>query len=171
MKYQQTCLQQGKQVNSGSVMLITLLFLLLLTILGTSSLYLAYTEMILSRGIESDAKAFYIAESHIEQTLYWFANPDKFPGPPEYFFMKQMINNTSFFDVNEKSQYTGTMTNPDIVISGTDSELIIYRPVTPGAICMVRSKGVSGRIDRVVKAELFEDTAGVGILSGSWWTN
>src|SRR3989304_3354338 len=70
-----------KKVN-GAVMLIVLLFLLLLTLLGTSSLYLAYTEMILSRGIESETKAFYIAESRIEQTLYWFANPDKFSGSP-----------------------------------------------------------------------------------------
>ncbi len=152
-------------------MLVTLLFLLLLTILGTSSLYLAYTEIILSRSIESDAKAFYIAESGIEQTLYWFGNPDKFPGSPGDFFRKRMLNNTSFFDENGKSQYAGTSANPDIIISGTDNELIIYKPVTQGALCTVRNKGVSGRINRVVTTELFEDTSGVKILSGSWWTN
>ncbi len=159
------------KINSGAIMLITLLFLLLLTILGTSSLYLAYTEMILSRGIEADARAFYIAESKLVQTLYWFTNPDKYPGSPGNFFRKQMINNTSFFDENQQSQYKGTITNPDIVISGADSELIIYRPVTPGALCIVRSKGISGKIIRVVTAELFEDLSGVEILSGSWRTN
>ena len=161
---------KGKQVNSGAVMLITLLFLLLLTILGTSSLYLAYTEMILSRGIESDARAFYIAESGIEQTLYWFANPDKFPGIPGNFFSKQMINNTSFFDENGKSQYTGTITSPDIVLSGTDNQLVIYKPITPGALCTVRSKGISGRIDRMVTAELSEGLSGTEVLPGSWRT-
>src|SRR4030067_1879322 len=130
MTYQHTRLQHGRQVNSGAVMLITLLFLLLLTLLGTSSLYLAYTEMILSRGIESDAKAFYIAESRIEQTLYWFANPDKFSGSPGDFFSKHMLNNSSFFDGNGVSQYTGAGGNPDIVLTEKDNELRIYKPLT-----------------------------------------
>jgi len=151
-------------------MLVTLLFLLLLTILGTSSLYLAYTEIILSRSTESDAKAFYIAESGIEQTLYWFGNPDKFPGSPGDFFRKRMINNTSFFDADGKSQYTGTAGNPDNVLSGKDNELKIYKPLTPGALCTVKSKSISGRISRVVTAELIEGLSGAQILSGSWMT-
>ena len=161
---------KGKQVNSGAVMLITLLFLLLLTILGTSSLYLAYTEMILSRGIESDAKAFYIAESGIEQALYWFANPDQFHGSPGDFFRKHLLDNTSFFDSDGVSQYTGTTGSPDIVLSGTDSELRIYKPFTPGALCTVKSKGASGRISRVVSAELVYGPSGTEVLSGSWKT-
>lgn len=152
-------------------MLITLLFLLLLTILGTSSLYLAYTEMILSRGLESDAKAFYMAESGIEQTLYWFANPDRFEGTPADFFRRHMLSNTSFFDANGVSQYTGTAGNPDIVLAGNSSELKIFRPVTPGALCTVKSTGSSGRISRVVTAELIEDPTGTEILSGSWSTD
>jgi len=151
-------------------MLVTLLFLLLLTILGTSSLYLAYTEVILSRSIESDAKAFYIAESGIEQALYWFGNPDKFPGSPGDFFRKRMLNNTSFFDADGKSQYTGTAGNPDNVLSGKDNELKIYKPLTPGALCTVKSKSISGRISRVVTAELIEGLSGAQILSGSWMT-
>jgi hypothetical protein len=149
-------------------MLVTLLFLLLLTILGTSSLYLAYTEVILSRSIESDAKAFYIAESGIEQTLYWFSSPDKFSGSPDDFFTKRMNSNTSFFDESAKSQYTGTAAEPDILLSRTDNELKIYKPVTLGALCTVKSKGISGRMKRVVTVELFEDISGVKILQSSW---
>ena len=156
--------------NSGVVMLITLLFLLLLTILGTSSLYLAYTETILSRGIESDAKAFYIAESRIEQTLYWFANPDKFSGSPGDFFRKHLLNNTSYFDSDGMSQYTGTAGNPDIALTETGSELIIYKPFTPGALCTVKSKGTSGRISRIMSAELVYGPSGTEVLSGSWKT-
>lgn len=155
---------------NGAVMLIVLLFLLLLTLLGTSSLYLAYTEMILSRGIESETKAFYIAESRIEQTLYWFANPDKFSGSPEDFFSKRMLNNTSFFDGNGMSQYTGTAGNPDIVLTEKDNELRIYKPLTPGAICTVKSNGISGRMNRVVTAELNEGLSGTEVLPGSWRT-
>ncbi len=151
-------------------MLITLLFLLLLTILGISSLFLAYTEMILSRGMESDAKAFYIAESGIEQTLYWFANPDQFGGSPAGFFRKHMLSNTSFFDASGISQYTGTAGNPDIVLSGTDNELKIYKPVIPGALCTVKSTGISGRISRVVTAALIEGPSGPEVLAGSWYT-
>ena len=158
-----------KKVN-GAVMLIVLLFLLLLTLLGTSSLYLAYTEMILSRGIESETKAFYIAESRIEQTLYWFANPDKFSGSPGDFFSKHMLNNTSFFDGNGMSQYTGTAGNPDIVLTEKDNELKIYKPLTPGAICTVKSNGISGRMNRVVTAELNEGLSGTEVLAGSWRT-
>ncbi len=161
---------KGKQVNSGAVMLVTLLFLLLLTILGTSSLYLAYTEMILSRGIESDARAFYIAESGLEQTLYWFANPDQFNGSPGDFFRKHLLDNTSFFDASGMSQYTGTTGNPDIVLSGTYSELKIYKPFTSGALCTVKSRGASGRISRVVSAELVYGPSGTEVLSGSWKT-
>ncbi len=159
-----------KTFNSGAVMLVTLLFLLLLTLLGTSSLYLAYTEMILSRGIESDAKAFYIAESGIEETRYWFANPDKFHGSPADFFRKHMLNNTSFFDSNGMSQYTGTATNPDIVLSEENNELKIYKPLTPGALCTVKSNGISGRISRIVTVELIEVLSGTEVLSGSWKT-
>ena len=145
---------QGERKSTGAIMLVTLLFLLLLTILGTSSLYLAYTEIVLAKSVESDARAFYIAGSGIEQVLYWFANPDKFTGSPADFFAKRIINNTS--------------QNPDILISNTDSEFKIYGPVTPGALCTVESKGISGRIRRTVTVEMIEDTAGVKILPGSW---
>ncbi|MCC7203427.1 MAG: hypothetical protein IT393_12305 [Nitrospirae bacterium] len=157
-----------KRFNAGAVMLITLLFLLLLTILGTSSLYLAYTEMILSRGMESDAKAFYIAESGIERTLYLFANPDNFGGTPGDSFKKRLLDNTSFFDAGGVSQYSGTAGNPDITLSGTDNELRIYKPVIPGALCTVKSTGISGRISRIVTAELIEGPSGTEVLPGSW---
>jgi len=157
-------------VSSGAVMLITLIFLLLLTILGTSSLYLAYTEIILSRGIESDARAFYIAESGIEQTLYWFAKPYKFSGEPGNFFDKRMTDSSSFFDENGLSQYKGTAANPDIVLKESDNELKIFKPLTPGAICTVQSNGISGRMNRVVTAELIEGLSGAEVLPGSWKT-
>lgn len=154
--------------HTGAVMLVTLLFLLLLTILGTSSLYLAYTEAVLSRTVEIDAKAFYWAESGVEQALYWFSNPDRFTGTPEDSFNKKMINNTSFFDENGISQYRGTSINPDILYPAEDRTLKIYAPATPGALCTVESTGISGRIRRKVTAELFEDISRVSILRGSW---
>lgn len=149
-------------------MLVTLLFLLLLTILGTSSLYLAFTEAVLARSVESDARAFYTAESGIEQTLYWFSNPDKFTGTPEDFFKKRLINRTSFFDEKGVSQYPGTSLSPDMVYSKTDNVLKIYGPITSGALCTVESTGISGRIRRTVTVELFEGLSGVRILQGSW---
>ena len=149
-------------------MLITLLFLVLLTILGTSSLHLAFTEIVLSKSIESDAKAFYSAESGIEQTLYWFNNPDKFIGNPTDFFLKRKIDHTSFFDEAGKSQYTGTRESPDLVYSTTENDLMIYAPVTTGAICTVASSGISGRIRRLVTTELFEDLSKIKKLRGSW---
>src|SRR3972149_6961857 len=118
MNYQHTRLQHGRQVNSGAVMLITLLFLL--------SLF--------------------------------------------NFFRKHFLYNPSFFDSDGVSQYTGTTGSPDIVLSGTDSELRIYKPFTPGALCTVKSKGASGRISRVVSAELVYGPSGTEGLSGSWKT-
>lgn len=157
--------------QNGMVMLIALLFLLLLTILGTSSLYLAYTETAVTRIIESDARAFYIAESGIEQTLYWFSNPDKFNGTPEDTFTKKMQSGTSFFDEDGVSQYTGTQQTPDMVYSTSDNELKVYGPTVPGALCTIISSGVSGRITSTVLVELYEDLSGIKILPGSWRTD
>ncbi len=154
--------------RNGAVLLLTLFFLLLLTILGTSSLYLGFSEMILTKSIESDARAFYIAESGIEQTLYWFSNPDKFSGPPEAFFGKRRNNNTAFFDENGISQYNGTAQSPDILISTDDYEIRVYGPTAPGTLCTVSSTGISGRIRRTVSVELFEDTSSVRVLRGTW---
>ena len=149
-------------------MLVTLLFLLLLTILGTSSLYLAFTEAVLARSIEADARAFYSAESGIAQVLYWFNNPDKFTGTPEDFFRRRRIDNTSFFDEDGTSQYSGTGETPDLLYTTMDNGLKIYGPVSPGALCTVESTGISGRIKRTITIELFEDLSGVKTLRGSW---
>src|SRR3972149_10112793 len=154
--------------QNGMIMLIALLFLLLLTILGTSSLYLAYTETSVTRIIESDAKALYTTESGIEQTLYWFSNPDKFDGTPQDTFTKKMQSGTSFFDEDGNSQYTGTQEIPDMVYPTSDNEIKVYGPTVPGALCTVISTGVSGRITSTVTAELYEDIAGIKILPGYW---
>lgn len=152
-------------------MLVTLLFLLLLTILGASSLYTAYTEVVLSKNIEADASAFYKADSAIEQTLYWFHYPEQFNGTPANFFSRKMINNTSFLSENGISQYTGTKLNPALAYSGNDYLLSIYAPVVPGAICTVSGTGVSGRIKRTVTVELYEEAGQVKILRGTWRAN
>lgn len=152
----------------GMILLITLLFLLLLTIMGTSSLYLAFTETVLGRSIEADARAFYKGDSGVEQVLYWFNNPDGFSGTPEDFFRRRRLDNTSFFDESGVSQYAGTPESPDLSYSMADIELIIYGPSMPGALCTVESTGISGRIRRTVTVELFDDTSGVRSLRGTW---
>lgn len=149
-------------------MLITLLFLLLLTIIGASSLHSAYTEAILSKTIEADARAFYNADSVMEQTLYWFYNPQQFTGNPPDFFYRRRVNNTSFFNEDNLSQYSGTKLNPDIIFAKDDFILKVYAPSSPGALCTIYSTGISGRIKRTVTAELYEDAAGVKLLRGSW---
>lgn len=154
--------------QDGVIMLVTLLFLLLLTILGTSSLYLAFTEAVLARSIEADARAFYSAESGIAQVLYWFNNPDQFTGTPEAFFRRRRINNTSFFGEDGTSQYSGTGEGPDLLYATMDNGLKIYGPASPGALCTVESTGISGRIRRTVTVELFEDLSRVKTLRGSW---
>jgi len=149
-------------------MLVTLLFLLLLTILGTSSLYLAFTEAVLARSIEADARAFYSADAGIAQVLYWFNNPEQFTGAPEDFFRKRRISNTSFFDEDGVSQYSGTGEGPDLLHTTMDKELKVYGPTSPGTLCTVESTGISGRIRRTITVELFEDLSRVKTLRGSW---
>ena len=154
--------------RDGAILLITLLFLLLLTILGTSSLYFALTESVLSVNIEADARAFYIAESGIAQGLYWFNHSDQFSGMPEDFFKKRQLGNTSFFSEDGTSQYTGTQQIPDLEYYITNTELKIFGPATPGALCTLESVGQSARIRRVVSVELYDEASGVRILPGSW---
>ena len=154
--------------QDGVIMLVTLLFLLLLTILGTSSLYLAFTEAVLARSIEADARAFYSADSGTAQVLYWFNNPEQFTGVPEDFFRRRRIDNTSFFDEDGTSQYSGTGETPDLLYTTMDNGLKIYGPVSPGALCTVESTGISGRIKRTITIELFEDLSRVKTLRGSW---
>lgn len=154
--------------SSGAVLLLTLLFLLLLTILGTSSLYFAYSEAVVAKSLEADARAFYRAESGIAQGLYWFSNPDQFSGLPEDFFRKRMIGHTSFFDESGISQYRGTPQGPDLAYSTGDYTLKIYAPSVPGALCTMESAGVSGRIRRTVTVVLYEDETAVRMLRGSW---
>lgn len=154
--------------RKGAILLITLLFLLLLTILGTSSLYLAYSEAVVAKSIEADARAFYRAESGIAQGLYWFIHPDKFPGLPEDFFRKRMIDRTSFFDESGVSQYRGTPQGPDLTYSTGEYALKVYGPSVPGALCTMESTGISGRIRRVVTVVLYEDETAVRVLRGSW---
>lgn len=154
--------------RSGAAMLMTLMFLLLLTIIGVSSLYSAYTEAVLSRSIEADARAFYRADSGIAEGLYWFNYPDRFGGNPADFFNKRMIGNTSFFNEGGVSQYTGTKDVPDIIYPAEDFNLSVYAPSTPGAICTVTSTGISGRLKRTITAELYEEGIGVKIRQGTW---
>ena len=149
-------------------MLVALLFLLLLTIIGTSSLYTAYSEAVLSKSIEADARAFYNADSATEQTLYWFYSPDQFTGTPADFFRRRRINNASFFNEEGISQYTGTKQNPDITYSKDNYKLTVYAPSTPGALCTISSTGMSGRIKRTITVELFEDVSGIKLLRGTW---
>ncbi len=149
-------------------MLVTLLFLLLLTIIGTSSLYTAYSEAVLSKSIEADARAFYNADSATEQTLYWFYYPAQFTGTPADFFRRRRINNTSFFNEEGISQYTGTKQTPDITYSKDNYTLTVYAPSTPGALCAITSTGMSGRIKRTITVELFEDVSGIKLLRGTW---
>lgn len=154
--------------QDGVIMLVTLLFLLLLTILGTSSLYLAFTEVVLARSLEADARAFYSADAGITEVLYWFNHPEHFAGTPDDFFRRRRISNTSFFDEDGTSQYGGTGESPDLLYTTMDHGLKIYGPVSPGALCTVESTGLSGRIKRTIRVELFEDLSGVKALRGSW---
>lgn len=152
----------------GAAMLITLMFLLLLTIIGVSSLYSAYTETVLSRSIEADARAFYRADSGIAEGIYWFNNPGRFGGNPADFFNKRMIGNTSFFNEEGLSQYIGTKDIPDIIFPTEDFNISVYAPSSPGAICTVTSTGMSGRLKRTITAELYEEGIGVKIQQGTW---
>lgn len=154
--------------QDGIIMLVTLLFLLLLTILGTSSLYLAFTEVVLARSLEADARAFYSADAGTTQVLYWFNHPGQFTGTPEDFFRRRRISNTSFFDEVGASQYSGTGESPDLLYTTADNGLKIFGPASPGTLCTVESTGISGRIKRTIRVELFEDLSGVKALHGSW---
>ena len=154
--------------RNGAAMLMTLLFLLLLTIIGGSSLYSAYTEVVSSRSIEADARAFYRADSGIAEGLFYFNYPERFGGIPVDFFKKRLIANTSFFNEEGISQYTGTKDNPDIIYTTEDFSLSVYAPSTPGAICAVASTGMSGKLKRTITAELFEEGSGVKIRQGTW---
>jgi len=153
---------------NGAVLLITLLFLLLLTILGASSLYIAYSEVAVTKSMEADVRAFYRAESGVSWGLYWFNHPERFSGIPQDFFRKRMISNTSFFDEGGTSQYRGTPQEPDLAYSTGDYTLKVYGPSIPGAICTVESTGISGRIKRTVTVALYEDETGVRVFRGSW---
>ncbi len=152
----------------GAALLMTLMFLLLLTIIGVSSLYSAYTEAVLSRSIEADARAFYRADSGIAEGLFSFNYPDKFGGKPPDFFKKQMNDNTSFFNEEGVSQYTGTKDSPDIIYPTEDFSLSVYAPSAPGAICTITSTGMSGKLKRTITAELFVEGSGVKIRQGTW---
>ncbi|MBI5197774.1 MAG: hypothetical protein HZA19_04105 [Nitrospirae bacterium] len=108
---------------------------------------------------------------------------------PELFFSKRLQDHTSFFDPGGNSQFQGTTASPDLFLSipedesllnhpgnglfksiqegGKTAALMITRPVTPGALCQVRSTGISGKMVRTVRVELSDD--GTSIVPGTWW--
>src|SRR3990170_592812 len=94
--------------ETGMAMLITLLFMALLTLIAASSLYLGYSQKSFARSSYQEAQALYLAESGIEQVLYWFRYPEIFQiashfkngyvGDSKKFFAKRRQDGTTFFD-------------------------------------------------------------------------
>jgi PilX N-terminal len=171
--------------EAGAALIVTAGLLFLITLLGLAAFRWSVDEMRIAGNQKASLQARYIAESGIAMLVEWFQEPGAFSesgivpeGETEngwdHFFARRMTDSRgapSYFDEKGRSQYSGTMGEPDFRYqpggespplggesfpdAGTLAELKIFGPTTIGAMATLEATGTTdGRVSRTVQAQL-----------------
>lgn len=165
--------------EQGMALLAALMLLLMLTILGMTSMQLAGQEIVGVNGLQEERAAHHAAESAVDAVMGWFHDPGLTPeGIPPGFMAKRVVNaqgEPSYFDAQGRSQFTGTASRPDVVFDAVNPQhdlmlndprvgwfrslkglakilkLRVYGAMRPGLLCTVEVTAGAGPGGRVKK--------------------
>lgn len=170
--------------DEGIVLLGALILVLLLGLLGMTSLHLANQEVLSAAMVQEDKVAQQLAESASEVVMSWFHDPAERPAAVSELLSKRYDDpavGPSFFDAAGRSQYVGSPDHPDILFDaalpadalvlndpqrgafrslrglGRILKLKVYGPLTPGLLCTVQvTASTSGReaVERTMSLQL-----------------
>jgi len=105
--------------EEGHVLLAALMLILLLGIVGMTSLYLAGREGPGISAMREDNIAQQLADAGADLVMSWFHDPSTTPTAVAELLMKRqgdLMRGPSFFDEAGRSQFVGTADNPDLLL-------------------------------------------------------
>lgn len=112
------------QRTEGHVLLATLMLMLILSMLGMTSLYLAGEDRPGISAMKEDAVAEQLADSAADLTMSWFHDPSTTPEAVRGLLARRQGDPTtgpSFFDAALRSQFFGTSDHPDILFDAANA--------------------------------------------------
>lgn len=140
--------------EEGHILLVALALVLILSILGMTSLYLASQDAMGVRAMKAEKMAQRAADAAADMVVSWFHDPAAAPSAVAGPLAKQQgddISGPSFFDAAGRSQFRGTVDRPDLLLNAANpmDDQILNEPrpgVTPslrrlGRILMLRVYG------------------------------
>lgn len=157
----------GSVNERGIALLGVLLALLILSVLGLTSMNMAGIEIQSAGATREERTAQHAAEAAVDQVMAWFHDPGSAPeGPVGALFAKRFDlagSGPSFFDAQGRSQFTGTPERPDVLFDASQPvhdellngpttgwfrslrglgrvlKLKVYGPMRPGLLCTVEA--------------------------------
>lgn len=148
--------------ESGHILLAALALVLILSILGMTSLYLAGQDSMGVRAMRAEKVAQRAADAAADMVVSWFHDPAATPPAVAAVLVKHEADNISgpsFFDAAGRSQFRGTVDHPDLLLDAANPAddrvlneprpgfnsslrrlgrilmLRVYGPIRPGLLC------------------------------------
>jgi len=146
----------------GHILLAALALVLILSLLGMTSLYLASQNAMGVGAVRAEKKAQRVADAAAEVVVSWFHDPAAAPQAVAALLTKQQgddVSGPSFFDSAGRSQFKGTVDHPDLLLDSSNPaddralndtragsapsmpglgrilKLKVYGPMRPGLLC------------------------------------
>ncbi|MDF0642908.1 MAG: hypothetical protein P0111_02660 [Nitrospira sp.] len=110
--------------EDGHVLLVTLMLMLILSMLGMSSLYLAGQDRPGISAMKEETIAEQLADSATDLAMNWFHDPSTTPATVRELLARRQGDPTtgpSFFDAALRSQFVGTAEHPDILFDAANA--------------------------------------------------
>ena len=148
--FQPIDLSRCNPYDQGHVLLAALMLIVLLGIVGMTSLYLASQDGPGVSAMKEDSRAQQLADGAADVVMSWFHDPSGTPRAIAGLLAKRhgdSASGPSFFDATGRSQFVGTADHPDILLDAanqTDDQLLNGSPSG-----FHNSLSELGRIDRV----------------------
>ncbi len=168
-----------RQDERGMALLAVLMVVFLLTLLGMTSLQLAGQEMAGASALQEERLAHHAAEAAVDVVMGWFHDPSLTPQGTDLVWMAKRVTSLqgepSYFDIQGRSQFTGTASLPDVVFDAANPrhdgllndpqtgwfkplkglarilKLRVYGPTRPGLLCTVEVTAGAGRDAHIAK--------------------
>lgn len=169
----------GLAEERGIALLGALMVVLVLSIIGLTTLNLATQEVMSANAYEEDRAVHHAADAALELVVQWFHDPVSVPaGPRGLLFSKRATDAQgaiSFFDAQGVPQFKGTPLAPDILFDADnvhDDQLLnhpeggwfrslkglarilklrVYGPSRPGLLCTIDVTVAGGRHAGIIK--------------------
>ncbi len=150
--------------EGGHILLAALALVLILSLLGMTSLYLAGQDAVGVRAMRAEKMAQRFADAAADLVVSWFHDPAATPPSVATLLAKQQgseESGPSFFDAAGRSQFRGTIDRPDLLLDAANPaddrilneprpgvapslrglgrilKLRVYGPMRPGLLCTI----------------------------------